>query len=372
MWEEARYLASAGYEVIFVSAGYPGAPKAETLDGIHVVRVGGIHWLWWRTFLYYVTRGRGRFDVVVAEGFGGSRIPRLAPLYVKEPIITEWHQVHRNLFAVQYPRMLNGPLNLLERVTARVHRDTLVRAGTEEVREAFVGIGFKRENVFVLPVSIREEWITTSPSSTPPSPTLPLAGGGGTAASTLSPVGRGGSILWLGKLRRYKCPDHAVRAMVEVVKRVPHSRLILAIRQDDQKYERQLHALVGELGLEDHVEFRINVSEQEKRDLLRSVRVLVVPSAVEGFGIVVLEANACGVPVVASTGVPEGAVEEGVNGLRYPFGDIKALAARIVELLQDDAVHSRLSQNGLERVACFGWSRIGAQFERVVRQAVAG
>src|SRR5439155_21373204 len=159
MWEHARYLASVGHEVTFMAAAYPGAAKAETLDGIHVVRIGGIHWLWLRTWLYYMAKGRGRYDVVVAEGFGGSRIPRLAPLYVKEPIITEWHQIHRDLFAVQYPRLFNGPLNLLERLTARVHRNTMVRAGTEEWRAAFPKLGFRPNNIFVVPVSIRDDWL---------------------------------------------------------------------------------------------------------------------------------------------------------------------------------------------------------------------
>src|SRR6202022_1882346 len=120
--------------------------------------------LWWRTFFYYMTRLRGKYDVAVVEGFGGSRIPRFTPLYVKEPIMTEWHQIHRDLFAVQYPRLLNGPLNLLERVTAWVHRNTLVRAGTEEWRLSFPRLGFKPGNIFVVPVSIRDEWLEERPA----------------------------------------------------------------------------------------------------------------------------------------------------------------------------------------------------------------
>ena len=163
MWENARYLASVGHNITFVSAGFPGAARAEILDGIHVVRLGGIHSLWLTTFFRYMRSWRGRFDVVVAEGFGGSRIPRLSPLYVTEPIITEWHQIHRDLFAIQYPRLMNGPLNLLERLTAWVHRNTLVRAGTEEVRREFIVLGFKPEKAFVLPVSIRDEWLASTP-----------------------------------------------------------------------------------------------------------------------------------------------------------------------------------------------------------------
>src|SRR5258708_2723759 len=92
MWEHARYLASVGHDLTFVTASYPGAAKEEMLDGIQVVRIGGLRWLWLRTFVFYTTKARGRFDVAVVEGFGGSRIPRLAPLYVREPVITEWHQ----------------------------------------------------------------------------------------------------------------------------------------------------------------------------------------------------------------------------------------------------------------------------------------
>jgi glycosyltransferase involved in cell wall biosynthesis len=98
---------------------------------------------------------------------------------------------------------------------------------------------------------------------------------------------------------------------------------------------------------------------------------LVLPSSVEGFGIVVLEANACGVPVIASSGVPEGAVRDGFNGLRYQFGDIRALADRIVHLLWDTALYSSLSKNASSNAERFSWSRVGADYERVVREAAA-
>jgi len=361
LWENARYLASVGHDVTFVAAGFKGAPKHETLDGIHVIRLGGIHSLWLTTFIEYMRRRRGRFDVVVAEGFGGSRIPRFSPLYVREPVITEWHQIHRDLFAIQYPKLMNGPLNLLERTTAWVHRNTRVRAGTAEWKQAFPSIGFKPENVFVVPVSIRDEWLQQVNGSRELPP--------------LSPKGRGSdaqnepTILWLGKLRRYKCPDHAVMAMQEVLRHVPTARLIIAGRRDDAKYEDELRKVAQRSGIAGSVEFRFDISEKSKRALMNSARVLVVTSAVEGFGIVVLEANACGLPVVASSGVPEGAVEDEVNGLRYPFGDIPALAARLVRLLQDESLYSRLSQNSLERVKRFSWSTVGAQFEKVVAQA---
>jgi glycosyltransferase involved in cell wall biosynthesis len=347
LWENARYLASAGYEVTYFAARFPGAAKEETIDGIHVVRLGGIHSMWLTTFLYYMRRWRGKVDLVVAEGFGGSRIPRFAPLYVAEPLITEWHQIHRDLFAIKYPKLMNGPLNLLERWTAWVHRNTLVRAGTEEWKAAFPQIGFKPHNVFVVPVSIRDDWFHEPNRTRATAP----------------------NILWLGKVRRYKCPHHAIEAMPEVLRHIPPARLVIAGRRDDPTYERELRRLAEQLGVSDHVDFQFDLTEAEKRSLLQKTRVLVMPSTVEGFGIVALEANACGVPVVASTGVPEGAVRDGFNGLRYPFGDVDALAGRIVRLLEDGDLYARLSENGVAHAERFSWSRVGPEFERIVARA---
>ncbi len=353
LWENARYLASVGHSVTYVAATFPGAPKRVTVDGINVVRLGGIYSMWLTSFVFYMRHGRGRFDIVIAEGFGGSRIPRLAPLYVHEPMVTAWHQIHHDLFAAQYPKLLAIPLSTFERAVAWIHRNTQVQAYTPEWKAAFPRIGFKPENVFVVPVSIRDEWLR--PNGHP----------------TADPT-----VLWIGKLRRYKCPDHAIRAMAEVVKRVPKARLILAARRDDVSFELQLERLVRDLDLEANVEFRFDVTEvdansaQGKRDLFRACRVMVLPSAVEGFGIVVLEANACGVPVIASSGVPEGAVRDCDNGLRYPFGDIQALADAIVRVLTDDELYVRLSANSLRFVGKFSWSNVSSQYEQVLLQAV--
>jgi glycosyltransferase involved in cell wall biosynthesis len=177
---------------------------------------------------------------------------------------------------------------------------------------------------------------------------------------------------WIGKFRRYKYAHHALLAMPEIIRNVPNAQLVLAGRSDDRGYERFLHRLVAELGLTDCVGFRTNISEEDKLKLLLQSRLLVLPSSVEGFGIVVLEANSCGVPVLASSGVPAGSVRDGFNGLRYPVGDMPALAEQAVRLLTDDDLFERLSDNGRTFVRGFGWATVGEKFEEVVAGAAAG
>jgi len=349
-WENARYLAGHGHSVTFVASRFRGAAKEETLDGVRVVRLGGLLSQWLRCFLYYMLHARGRYDVVVAEGFGGSRIPRLTPLYVKEPMITEWHQVHRDLFEQQYPWPLRPALNVLERLTAFVHRNTAIRANTVEWQHAFQALGFKPENIFVLPVSIREDWFLETRS-----------------ARISAPL-----ILCLNRFLRYKCLHHVVLAMEEVLKVVPDAQLVLAGRRADPRYATSVLRLIRELSLERNIVVRFDVSEAEKRTLLGHARVMVVPSAVEGFGLVVLEANARGLPVVASSRVPEAAVQQGGNGLRYKFGDISDLAACVVRVLQDDRLHLKLSAGAVQFVSRFAWRNIGAEYERVILKVAAG
>jgi len=343
MWEYARYLASRGHSVTYVASNFHDAPKKEVIDGITVVRLGSVLTLWLKTFLYYLKECRGKYDVVVAEGFGGSRIPRWTPLYVKEPLVTEWHQVHKPLFAAQYPAFVTPLLNMLERLTALIHRDTILRAGTDEWRSAFTCLGFRYENIIVIPPSIRDDWLQDG------------------CAEKTQPT-----LIWLGKFRRYKCPHHAIIAMKNVVQQFPEAKLILAGRRDDVKYEEFLRRLIEKYELKRNIFIRFNISEFEKRQLLRSCRALILPSSVEGFGIVVLEANACCTPVIASSGVPEGAVRHLYNGLRYPFGNTQALAEAILQILKDDELYITLSRNSLAFAKEFSWSKVGAKFERLL------
>lgn len=349
-WRYATYLASRGHSVTYVTSTFSGAPKKETIDGIQVIRLGGILSLWLRTYLEYMRHGRNAFDVVITEGFGGSRIPRLAPLYVKEPVVTEWHQLHQQLFAAQYPRVFLPFFYIFERLTAFVHRNTLVRAGTEDWAHAFPQIGFKPANIFQVPVTLTEDWF---------------------ADGAPQPVSEP-RVLWLGRFLRYKLPDHVVLAMKDVIRVRPDARLVLAGRHTDRQYEARLRELVEQLGISQNTEFRFDLSEAEKRTLLRQSRVMVLPSSVEGFGVVVLEANACGVPVIASSGVPTGAVQHEKNGLRYPGGDIGALTAAILRLLNDDGLYLRLSTTSRSFARGFRWGAVGARYEQVLLQAVRG
>jgi glycosyltransferase involved in cell wall biosynthesis len=130
----------------------------------------------------------------------------------------------------------------------------------------------------------------------------------------------------------------------------------------DPGYEEELHNLVNRLNLNENVRFIKDETLEEKVELLASSRVLVLPSALEGFGMVVIEANAFGTPVVASDGVPADAALNGYNAIVVPRKNIPAYSAAIFSLLTDERRWNIMSHNSVEWATHFSWSSSVTKF----------
>jgi glycosyltransferase involved in cell wall biosynthesis len=344
----ARYLAEAGHDVTYLTSSYPGAPQQECRDGVKIIRLGRPELLAWRMWRYYGRCG-DRFDLVYEEAFGGARIPFCAPLYVRQPMLTAWYQVNRPLFVHQYGAVLGTILGQLERWIARLHRHATILTPSESRRTDLINLGFRPQQVFAIPPVAIDDGLFQPPDA----------------------AGREPLIVWLGKLRRYKCVHHAVEAMPAVTRECPEARLVIAGRREDGAYERDLRQQIARLGLRSAVEFASDLSEEAKRDLLGRAKILVLPSPVEGFGIVILEAGAQGTPAVVSEGVPKEVVIDRYNGLRVPFADAGRLAEAMTLLLQSPDLHGALSRNAVEHARTFSKPVLLARLETALGAAVS-
>jgi glycosyltransferase involved in cell wall biosynthesis len=94
-------------------------------------------------------------------------------------------------------------------------------------------------------------------------------------------------------------------------------------------------------------------------------------SPVEGFGIVIVEANTCGTPVVATEGVPAATARDGYNGFRFPFGDCEALASALVRLLSDRLLFETYSRNARLHAEQFSVEGVGQRLEETFAAASA-
>ena len=128
---------------------------------------------------------------------------------------------------------------------------------------------------------------------------------------------------------------------------------------------------VQNLGLENQVVFTGQFREQDKAPLLSAATIFAFPSLYEGFGIPVLEAMACGTPVVTSnlSALPEVAGDAGL--LVDPY-DPDAICNAFAELLENQGRRDELSRRGLERARHFTWHEVAEQTVRVYRQVLSG
>lgn len=148
-----------------------------------------------------------------------------------------------------------------------------------------------------------------------------------------------GVVLYLGRLHPVKGADVLVEALPAVVAAVPGSRFVIAgpaAQPAERALAARLQQRVAELGLGGCVDLPGPV--EDPGELLRTARLLVVPSRSEGSPNVVVEAMAAGVPVVATSvgGVPE-LVDPGQTGLLVPPDDPAALADAVIATLRDPA-----------------------------------
>jgi glycosyltransferase involved in cell wall biosynthesis len=172
------------------------------------------------------------------------------------------------------------------------------------------------------------------------------------------------TILYVGRLKRYKSVDIIIRALPEIAERVPRVRLAVVGSGDNIE---ELKQLARNLNLAERVVFPGFVSEDEKVDWMRRSQVIVNPSPREGWGLTNIEANACGTPAVASDvdGLRD-SVRDGVTGLLFPYGDHRALAERLIRILTDDTLRNALAVNALAWADTFTWENAGQETIEII------
>jgi glycosyltransferase involved in cell wall biosynthesis len=121
----------------------------------------------------------------------------------------------------------------------------------------------------------------------------------------------------------------------------------------------------------DRVTFTGQVSQEEKIRYLNQLWLAVNPSPKEGWGLTVIEANACGIPVVAADvpGLRDSVVHD-QTGLLYPYGDIPAMSASIQELLSNSARCRRLSEHAVAWAGQFTWERSAQKAVEIIDRVV--
>jgi glycosyltransferase involved in cell wall biosynthesis len=323
-----------GFHVTWLASGFPGgAPEGEH-RGMRVVRRGS----WWN-FNWIVPRVLSREfsdpapDLVIEDI---NKVPCFTRWWTPAPVSVIIPHLFGSTAFQEAPWPVALYVVLLERLIPRAYRGCRFVVISESTRDDLVLRGIPRERITVVHCGMNHEAYRPDPA----------------VRKTAHP-----SILFIGRLRRYKGVDWLFRVLPRVRQRLPGARLVVI---GDGPDRARLESESRTLGVSDAVEMLGFVPQAEKARRLRESWVLVQPSPKEGWGLTVIEAGACGTAVVAadSPGLRD-SVRRDVTGLLVPFGDEAGLAGALLRVLEDPELRGRLASAGIEWAARFDWTTCG-------------
>jgi len=339
--EVAKRLIRMGCTVRLVCERWANSTATEFLDGIEVVRVAGKYGLHLK--VPFLLNSNGDFDVIVDDI--AHAVPWFSPLFTRKPVIGQVHHVHERILGLELPPYLAGFIALSERSLKHFYR-VLVTVSESTRRDLVERFGIPANRITVVPngVDLDVYRPITDKFSMP-------------------------TILWVGRVKRYKRVEHILLAFKIVEKSLPEARLIIVGDGDNLPF---LKRLSKRLSLS-NVIFTGRVSEEEKIKLMCGSWIFVCTSIVEGWGLTITEAAACKTPCVAYDvmGLRDNVVN-GETGLLAKDGDVLDLADKILKVLKEEALRERLSKSALEYARQLSWDKTAEEFMKVIELNVNG
>ncbi|OGD10440.1 hypothetical protein A2397_02410, partial [Candidatus Amesbacteria bacterium RIFOXYB1_FULL_44_23] len=281
----------------------------------------------------------GHYDIIIDCENG---IPFFTPFYSTKPVILLIHHVHQEVFRQHLPPFLSSLAIFLEA--------KLMPMIYNQRRIVTVSDSSKNDIVNILKIPAKNIDIVT--------PGIDLNSFAG-SEKTKHP-----SLIYLGRIREYKNIDVAIQAFAWVVKSVPSAKFVIAGWGDNL---HDLQKLAISLGLKDSVIFMGKVSEDDKVKLLGQSWAMLQPSSFEGWGITVIEANACGTPVIASNviGLKDSVVADH-TGILFEEKNVEEMAQAMTDIIKNREKRVLLSKNALQWSQRFDWDSQSRKFFTII------
>jgi len=324
----------AGHKVTFFTSRPKNTPASEALDGVEIIRRGSqylsVHIF---AFFWYLFGKRVKFDFVVDQFHGW---PFFTPLYVGVSKLAVIQELTKEVwFKYPLPLRLNYILGLIgylvEPLFFLIYRNTKFMTGSESAKMELQTVGIKEKNITIVPHGV----VLNIPKKRPQKE-------------------KKKTIIFLGALAEDKGVKDAIKVFGLLNKQGDYQFWVVG--KGDDSYLKYLKKFSNSLGLKEKTIFFGFVSQKKKFELLAKSHVMVNPSIREGWGLVNIEANAVGVPVVAykSPGLVD-SVKNGKSGILVDKNTPEALADAIAKILDDEKLLRGLSKGSLDWSKNFSW-----------------
>ena len=349
MNEHAKGWVKAGHGVTHFSAKMDGLLSSETIDGIKFVRAGHQYLGVIIAGFFYYLRNRNRIDLIVDEFHG---VPFFTPIYSRKPKIIVIQEVARKVwFLNPLPWPLNWIIGFVgylgEPFVFLFYKNTQFMTGSESAKKDISKFGIQPKNITVVPHGV----IT---------PRLQAFGSEAQARRVTGnrlQLRNKKTITYLGVLSRDKGIEDAIKCF-KILNQSGEYNFWVIGKPETESYRRKIKQMVSDLKLEDKIKFFGFVSQQQKFKLLSKAHLLVNPSVREGWGLVNIEANSVGIPVVAyrSPGLID-SVKDGVSGIICSENSPENLAKNVWMILGKGDLYEKLSRGAVSWSKNFNWKK---------------
>ena len=338
-------IAAMGHEVTLFCHYFKGSRTEEMHNGIRIIRHGGrfffnfqVAWMYFRRFR------REKYDVIVDDV---NKIPFYTPLFCREPVQGVTHHLFGKSIFLETVFPLAAYVYLMERLIKPVYRKVHFIIGSPSTANEYLEWGFPESQVSVVNYCVNKQIYYSDESN----------------------IYDEHRIGYFGRLKRYKSVDHLLQAAAMLRTDYPKLRVDIIGDGDDKP---RLEGISRDLGLDDIVTFHGFIPEEDKAPLLQKLHFVVNTSSKEGWGLTVVEANACGAPVVAADvpGLRDSVVNER-TGLLYEFGNIGDLCEKMRVFLDSRESRDRFRSHALEWAAGFDWANAAEETLALIRNTIA-
>lgn len=324
-----RRIAAQGHKVSLLCSGFNGAPKKENIDGIQIFRSGNRSMFNYSVpSAYYKLKQNQKFDIIIEDI---NKIPFYTPLYVKEPLVAIVHHLFGHSIFMEAPFPHAAYVYCAEKTIKAFYKKTRFITVSESTQKELESWNLKSLRKDIVYNGVDQRLFRQIPKLKSKNP---LIG-------------------YFGRLKRYKCIEHIIQVFPEILKKVSNVQLLIV---GDGDYRNDLEKLALRKGIRDRIHFTGSVKNQKKIDYLNRMWFAVNPSPKEGWGLTVIEANACGIPVIAadSPGLRDSVVH-GKTGLLYPWGQHTKLKENILTMIENKRLRSRMGVQALQWSKRFSW-----------------
>ncbi len=344
MHEHMKGWIDAGHSVTLFTSFFNGGKREENIDGVKILRRGvqllGVQVL---GALWYLFGEHSRFDLVVDQFHG---IPFFTPLYVRPQKLAVIQEVAKEVWLMNHlPKPFNwivGYLGyFLEPFIFLFYKQSLLpgrrgvpfMVGSNSAKEDVVKFGINPKNITIVPhgVIVPKGQILNVKQQTK-------------------------TIVYLGALTKDKGVEDAIKSFSILSQKDNFNFWVIG--RGSKVYIEELNKTAARLSVQDKIKFWGFVDQKKKFKLLSGAHLLINPSVREGWGLVNIEANAAGTPVVAynSPGLTD-SVKEGVSGIICKENSPEALSIEILSLLSNDKKYEQMRKSAVAWAKSFSWEK---------------